>query len=84
MKRSVLHVCGRPLLPTHTHTRLLTCAEVWANVFIPKIIIQYTFVSVDAARRGWMCPSQAGKRLPSSIFEGRQMWTVVWRGGVAM
>lgn len=49
MKRSVLHVSARPLIPTHT--RLLTFTEVWANVLIPKIIIQYTFVTVDIAQR---------------------------------
>lgn len=49
MKRSVLHVSAGPLIPTLA--RLLAFTQLWANVLIPKIIIQYTFVSVDIAQR---------------------------------
>lgn len=76
MKRGVLHVSARPLIPAHT--RLLTFTEVWANVLIPKIIIQYTFVSVDLAQ--CRCSESLDMAEPDGeAFEECHMWTLVWR-----
>lgn len=35
----------------HLPIRLLTFTHIWANVLIPEIIIQSTFVTVDPAQR---------------------------------
>lgn len=82
MKRRVLHVPAGPLLSSpHTHTHTPVCRRFspsfWANVLIPKIIIQYTFVSVDVAqRRRSESRDTAEPAGDTAVREDRHMWTL--------